>query len=73
MLTVITTILPLVLKILGYFVDKKIKEGKLSEEARKAYLNFLSSIEPSLTDSARLRKSSQSQIERLKEQLKDEE
>ena len=72
MLTVITMVLPLVLKIIGIFVNKKIEQGKLSKEARKAYLDFLSHIEPALTDSARLRKSSQSQMDRLKEQLKDE-
>ena len=69
MLTIITTVLPFALKIIGYFVDKKIKEGKLTEEARKAFLSFLGAIEPSLKDSARLRKSAQSQMERLKEQL----
>jgi len=66
-------VLPLALKILGLFINKKIEQGKLTKEARKAYLDFLSHIEPSLTNSARLRKSSQSQVERLKEQLKDEE
>lgn len=73
MLTIITTVLPFALKIIGYFVDKKIKEGKLTEEARKSYMSFLESIEPSLKDSARLRKSAQSQMDRLKEQLKETE
>lgn len=72
MLIVITTVLPFLLKMIAFFVDKKIKEGKLTEEARKSYLNFLQSIEPGLGDSAKLRKSAQSQMDRLKEQLKNE-
>ncbi len=71
MLSIIMTVLPFALKMIGYFVDKKIKEGKLTAEARKSYMNFLESIEPALKDSARLRKSAQSQMDRLKEQLKE--
>ena len=72
MLSIVIKALPFLLKIIGFFVDKKIKEGKLTEDARRSYIAFLESIEPALKDSARLRKSAQSQMGRLKEQLKNE-
>ena len=70
-MTILTSVLPLALKMIGYFIEKKIAKGEMEKEARKAYLDFLNKIEPSLQDSARLRKSAQSQMDRLKEQLNE--
>jgi len=71
MQAIITMILPIILKTLGYFIDKGIKDAEKQKEAREAYIGFIRKIENSFTDSARLRKSAKSQIEWLKNRDKD--
>lgn len=67
----IKLLLPWALKLIGYFIEKEVKDGKIKKETRVSYLDFLKNMEPSLGDSARLRRESQSQIERLKEQMNE--
>lgn len=71
MATIITAVLPILLKTLGYFIDKGIKDAKERKEAREAYVGFIRKIEGSFTDSARLRKSAQAQIKALKKKEVD--
>lgn len=68
MQTIIVMMLPMILKVLGFFIDKGIKDANKKKAAKDAYINFIRKVEISFTDSARLRKSAQAQIERLKQE-----
>lgn len=65
--TIVSALLPLALKLIGYFVEKQAKKG----EAKIAWLKFLDSIESSLGDSARLRSSYQAQRDRIRAVLQE--
>lgn len=65
-LSIITAALPLLLKIIGFILDR-IKDNK---EAKEAFLKFLKSIEPHSKACVRLRKSYMSQRDANLEKIK---
>lgn len=65
MIAIIKLVLPMLLKIIGLFVDKGIKGRTARQEARNRFYLFLDAIEPSLGDSARLRKNISKQRKEL--------
>lgn len=65
MVAIIKMILPTLLSLIGYFIEKGIKDDKQKAEARREYSSFLSKIEPSFADSSRIRSSIKNQRREL--------
>lgn len=72
MQAIISVILPSLLKVVGYFIEKGIKNAENKRKARNAYYGFIKEIEGSFTDSARLRKSAQLQRKWLQEKARED-
>ncbi len=69
-LSLLGSAFPLILKIVGYFIEKMIKDADKKEKALKAFMEFVGQLEYSLEDSAKLRNSAKLQKERLKKLIK---
>lgn len=59
----VTALLPWALKIIEYFLDKSVKKAELKQK----FLNFVHAMANDSGQSAKLRKSYQTQLKRLKQ------
>lgn len=69
MISLITSALPLVLQIVGWFLGKSAS----SDQMKKKYLELIAQYESDTGVSVRLGESVRTQLEKLKEELKDDE
>jgi hypothetical protein len=63
--TLVTAILPFIVKLLGSWVEARYKANKLREETRVSFLKFIAEVEKDLKDGAALRDSTKDQINDL--------
>lgn len=63
---IVGAVLKILLSVIGFFINKK--QG--NDEVMRNYIKFVESVSQSYGESARLKKSYGSQIERLKAQIK---
>lgn len=67
MMSLITTLLPFLLNIIGKILANKVKKGELTKEAYQRFITFSAGLEQDLGDSARLRDEAKSQRDELNE------
>jgi hypothetical protein len=65
----INTLLPLILQVVGFFVDKYVGDELAKKKAHANLLEFLKALEEGGVTSVRLRKSKERQEARLKSRL----
>lgn len=65
MLSIIGSMLPFFMGIIGKIIANKVKKGEMTEKAHKDFLSFSAGLEDSLADAARLRDSAKSQRSEL--------
>ncbi len=65
MWAVLSPILVILAKIVGFIIDAKVKKGELEQEANENFLDFLDGLESSLNGTAKLRDEAQGQREEL--------
>lgn len=66
--TVVTALIPFVIKLITYFIDKKINDNEL----RKQFLDLLVTMQSHEDTPVKIREKCQSQIERIRAQLAKE-
>jgi hypothetical protein len=64
--SIISACLPTLLKIIGGYIEKRIAQNKMKEEAREKFLAFAQAVAPSFGNSAKHREDVKTQIEELK-------
>jgi hypothetical protein len=68
MVTLISSILPIIIKLLGVYFESK----EANKEQRQAFLEFVKAIQPQSGESAKGRQSYDEQVKRLQEQINKE-
>ena len=70
-LSIVSLCLPMLLKLVGMGIEKKVKDGKLKADMLISYNNFVAEYEKHSTDSAKLRTEGQAQEDELAQKFKE--